>query len=80
MKRVVKSSLAAEALSLVDGLDTPFCIGSLFEEIIYNECDATKIATQAFVNNKTLDSVYIPPHLYQRRDLGLTWQQFSSCW
>ena len=48
VKRVIKSSLAAEALSLVDGLDTSYCIGSLFTEIIHNDFDVTKIATQAF--------------------------------
>ena len=30
VKRVVKSSLAADALSLADGFDTAYCIGSLF--------------------------------------------------
>ena len=54
VKRVVKSSLATEALSLVDGLDTAYCIGSLFTEIIYDECDVIKVATQAFVDNKSL--------------------------
>ena len=34
VNRVVKSSLAAEALLLVDGLDTAYCIGSLFTEAI----------------------------------------------
>ena len=52
MKREVKSSLAAEALSLVDGLDTAYCIRSLFTEIIHSECDVSKTALQDFVDNK----------------------------
>ena len=68
VKRVVKSSLAVEALSLEDGLDTAYCIGSLFTEIIYNECDVTKIATQAFVDNKSLvQSVYSTTLVSEKR-------------
>ena len=66
VKRVVRSSLETEASWLVDGLDTPCCIGGLFTEIIYNECDVTKITTQSFVDSLCI--VYIPPHLYQIRD------------
>ena len=68
VKRVVKSSLETDALSLVDGLDTAYCIGSLFTEIIYNECDVTKIATQDFVDNKSLvQSVYSTTLVSEKR-------------
>ena len=78
VKRVVKSSLAAESSSLVDGLDTAYCIGRLFTEITYNECDVTKIATQAFVDNKSLvQSVYPTTLVSEKRlrvDLAATQQ------
>ena len=53
IKMVVKSTLAAEALSLVDGLDNAFCVGSLFSEILYKSVVDTN-PIEVFVDNKSL--------------------------
>jgi len=55
IKRVVKSTLAAEALSLADGCESAFLIGRLLTELIYGKTDQqNKISIRVFVDNKSL--------------------------
>jgi len=55
IKRVVKSTLAAEALSLTDGCESAFLIGCLLTELIYGKTDQqNKIPIRVFVDNKSL--------------------------
>ena len=49
MKRVVKSTLAAETLALVEALDMAFYLGSVLSEII-----SVKIPIECYVDNKSL--------------------------
>ena len=50
IKRVVKSTLAAEAHALLDGLDAAYCIQRLLDEIFLKR----KLKIHAFVDNKSL--------------------------
>ena len=54
IRRVVKSTIAAEALSLVDGLDTAFYVGSIVTEILYRNADCNKIPINCYIDNHSL--------------------------
>ena len=55
IKRVVRSTLAAETLSLADGCEGVFVIGCLLTELIYGKSDQqNRIPIQSFVDNKSL--------------------------
>ena len=50
---VVKSTLAAETLALVDGRDTVYYLSCLIGEILYNK-KANKVPIECFTDNKPL--------------------------
>ena len=55
IKRVVRSTLAAETLSLADGSEGVFVIGCLLTELIYGKSDQqNRIPIKSFVDNKSL--------------------------
>jgi len=55
IKRVVRSTLAAETLSLADGCESVFVIGCLLTELIYGKSDQqNRIPIKSFVDNKSL--------------------------
>ena len=55
IKRVVRSTLAAETLSLADGCEGVFVIGCLLTELIYGKSDQqNRIPIKSFVDNKSL--------------------------
>ena len=54
IRRVVKSTIAAEALSLVDGLDTAFYVGSIITEILYRGANCNKIPINCYIDNRSL--------------------------
>ena len=53
IKRVVKSSLSAEAMSLVDGIDAAYCVGSLISEVLFDETP-NSIPIYGYIDNKSL--------------------------
>ena len=54
IKRVVKSTIAAEALSLVNGLDNAFYVGCLLSEIIFPQQKENSIPIISYIDNKSL--------------------------
>lgn len=64
IKRVVKSTLAAEALALLDGAEASIFIGHLLQEI----CSDCPIGVRCLVDNKNLvESVYSSHYVEDRR-------------
>ena len=53
LKRVVKSTLAAETLALVDGADNAFLLSKLLGEIIYNEKNS-RLPIECRTDNRSL--------------------------
>lgn len=54
IRRVVRSTLAAETLSLVESLDAAFYLGHLLSEILFNNQKQNKIPIVVFIDNKSL--------------------------
>ena len=55
IKRVVRSTLAAETLSFADGSEEVFVVGCLLTELIYGKSDQqNRIPIKSFVDNKSL--------------------------
>lgn len=54
IRRVVRSTLAAEALSMADGLDSAFCLGYLLSEVIFNKPKKNMIPIDVCTDNKSL--------------------------
>ena len=54
IKRVVKSTIAAEALSLVNGLDNAFYVGCLLSKIIFPQQKENGIPIISYIDNKSL--------------------------
>ena len=53
IKRVVKSTLAAEAMSLGDAIDTAEYIGCIFSEMVLGQCK-NMLPIECFVDNRSL--------------------------
>ena len=53
IRRVVKSTLAAETLALVEALDMAFYLGSILSEILHKS-NSAKIPIECYVDNKSL--------------------------
>ena len=54
IRRVVKSPLSAEALALVDGLDTTYLINSMVSELLNNDMQLKHLPVETFVDSKSL--------------------------
>ncbi|XP_057302644.1 uncharacterized protein LOC130636814 [Hydractinia symbiolongicarpus] len=55
IKRVVKSTIAAEALSLVNGIDNAYYIGCLMSQILFSQrTNENCIPITAYIDNKSL--------------------------
>ena len=69
IKRVVRSTLAAEALSLAEGCESAFLVGSLLTELIHGKQDHRNlIPISAFVDNKSLvQNVYSTTMVSEKR-------------
>ena len=67
IKRVVRSTLAAETLSLVEGLDTAFYLGHLVSEIL---CNTKKnvVPIDCYIDNKSLyDNIHSTKMVAEKR-------------
>ena len=72
IKGVVKSSLAAEGLSLVEGLESAYSIGNLLTEMIYDTVQSNKIPIIALVDSKALEqNIHSTTHSNKCLDVGL---------
>ncbi|VDH99624.1 Hypothetical predicted protein [Mytilus galloprovincialis] len=54
LRRVVRSTLASEALALADGVDLVISLAALFKELMHNENDLMHTPVDCFVANKDL--------------------------
>ena len=54
LKRVVKSTLAAETLAMLDAIDTAIFARQLFSEVLSKDCACKHIPICCFVDNKDL--------------------------
>ena len=54
IRRVVRSTLAAEALSMADGLDTAYCMGYLLSEVMFKKPKENRIPIHVCTDNKSL--------------------------
>ncbi|VDI23145.1 Hypothetical predicted protein [Mytilus galloprovincialis] len=54
LRRVVRSTLASEALALADGVDCVLSLAALFKELMHNENDLMHTPVDCFVDNKDL--------------------------
>ena len=67
IRRVVKSTLAAVTLALVEGLDMAFYLGSILTEIVY-KTNGCKIPIECFVDNKSLcENTYSTKNVTEKR-------------
>ena len=74
IRRVVKSTLAAETLALVEAVDMAFYLGCILSEILYNGSKTLEIPIQCYVDNKSLwDNIHSTKNVSEKRlriDLG----------
>ena len=74
MKRVVRSTLAAETLALVEAVDIAFYLGCVLSEILYNGSKKLEIPIQCYVDNKSLwENTHSTKNVTEKRlqiDLG----------
>ncbi|CAC5404048.1 unnamed protein product [Mytilus coruscus] len=54
LRRVVRSTLASEALALADGVDCVISLAALFKELMHNEHELKHTPVTCFVDNKDL--------------------------
>ena len=54
IKRVVRSTLAAEALGMLDGIDGAVFIASLYSEILYGKINESEIPMEVVTDNRSL--------------------------
>ena len=78
LRRIVDNTLAAEALSLVDGIKEGSYIRELIEEVFgLQECSVPLVA---IVDNKVQLMQYTQPRLLQTRSLDVISVVSSRCW
>ena len=74
IRRVVKSTLAAETLALVEAVDMAFYLGCILSDILYNGSKTLEIPIQCYVDNKSLwDNIHSTKNVSEKRlriDLG----------
>ena len=59
IKRVVRSTIAAETLSMIDGLETAFYLGCILTEIIWQNKRENIMPIESLIDNKSLfDSIH----------------------
>ena len=54
IRRVVRSTLAAEALSMADSLDSAYCLGYLLSEMVFNKPKKNRVPIKVCTDNKSL--------------------------
>ena len=68
IRRVVRSTLASEALSLADGVDCVISMSMLLNELLFDKYDANKIPIKCYVDNNDLyQATYSEKHVIERR-------------
>ena len=68
IRRVVRSTLASEALALADGVDCVISLAMLLNELLFDEYDANKIPIKCYVDNNDLyKAIYSEKHVTERR-------------
>lgn len=68
IRRVVRSTLAAEALSMADGLDSAYCLGYLLSEVVFNKPKKNKIPIEVCTDNKSLfENIYSTKAVSEKR-------------
>ena len=74
IKRIVRSTLAAETLSLSDAVESAGFVQSLFKEMCFGKLDGELLPIEAFTDNKSLHScIYSTKAVLDRRlrvDIG----------
>ena len=59
IKRVARSTIAAEKLSMTDGLETAFYLGCILTEIIYQNTKENVMPVESLIDNKSIfDSIH----------------------
>ena len=68
IRRVVRSTLAAETLSLVDALDTAVYLGHLLSEVLFNGSKKNVVPIDCYIDNKSLhDNIYSTKLVAEKR-------------
>ena len=68
IRRVVRSTLASEALALADGVDCVISIAMLLNELLFDKYNANKIPIKCYVDNNDLyQAIYSEKHVTERR-------------
>jgi transposase InsO family protein len=68
IRRVVKSTIAAETLALVDGLDTAYYVGSIISELLFRKIRCNVIPIDCFIDNKSLyDNIHSTKLVHEKR-------------
>ena len=68
IQRVVKSTLAAETLSLVEALDTAIYLGHILTETLFKKKGMNAIPIDCFIDNKSLfDNIYSTKLVQEKR-------------
>ena len=68
IRRVARSTLASEALALVDGVDCIISIAMLFNEILYDKCSTNGIPIKCYIDNNDLyQAIYSNKQVSEKR-------------
>ena len=68
IRRVVRSTLASEALALADGVDCVLSIAMLLNELLFDDYNSNKIPIKCYVDNNDLyRAIYSEKHVTERR-------------
>ena len=68
MRRVVKSTLAAETLAASDAVDMSYYLGSVLSEVLFNVKDSNVIHISCFVDNQSLvENVHSTKNVSEKR-------------
>ena len=66
MKRIPRSSLAAEAIAVLEGIDAPIFIRKLFQELTHH-----RLLVTVFTDNKSLYDAVKSSKYVQNKQLGI---------
>ena len=68
IRRVARSTLASEALALVDGVDCVISIAMLFNEMLYDKCSTNGIPIKCYIDNNDLyQAIYSNKQVSEKR-------------
>ena len=68
IRRVVKSTIAAETLALVDGLYMAYYIGSIISELLFRKVRCNVIPIDCYIDNKSLyDNIHSTKLVHEKR-------------